>query len=96
MQKHNITPIIDPMTYYSISDIMTLGFIPNLPITHYARLKMYNLCRKKVDWKMTCFEETTKKTIKAIQYSRLLSERPLMKVQWAEIIKFLKLNDMLN
>lgn len=95
IRKFNEVPIIDPLAYYSVAQIVKLWFIPWLTESWYGRNKLYSILLYVKDSVRYPHEETTKYKIKTINASWLLSKSARRKVQGCELIKFLQLNNAL-
>lgn len=93
--KFDIIPIIDPVAYYTVSQILKLGLIPTFIDTKHYRDKLYTVLLYSENSIRKPYTETTKTTIKTLNWANIVCNRATWKVQWMEIIKFLQLNNLL-
>ena len=94
--KFEFTPLIDPINYYTAWDITRLWLLPWLSKSVSVKDYLYKLMLYKVDWLLYPYEETTATKIKTVNSSKIWVKSARWKVKWAELIKFLEYNNILQ
>jgi len=95
IRKFDEVPIIDPLAYYSTSQILKLNLIPWMKEGCYDMNRLYWIMLYVIDWVRYPHEVTTKFKIKSINNSSLWNKSAKRKVKGCELIKFLQLNNAL-
>lgn len=95
LRKFTLVPIIDPLCYYTVNNILELWLLPNMKKCQEDKIKLWKLITYREDWLVYPKLETNEFWMKPVDTRKIWNKTPRYKVQWAEIIKFLRIHKLL-